>query len=439
MPTSNKSRGRLRATSSNNHSAYVQTPPSSQTPTRPRSGSASSTTSDRSSIGIAKPNPTDSPRRKVVWNSSTSLTQKRSLGVASKPPSGRASTSQPTSGPGKSPSQQTLRQQYEALLGSKNGSDNELREALRKLRRMVLTEGLPNDVETFRSPSDCSLRGRIWKVLLGIYRLSSFEYFNLIERGPSSVYDKIKNDTFRTLATDKNFLSKVDENMLSRVLNAFVWKMEDLPPSRLLNLTYTYVQGMNVLAAPFLYVMPELDAFYTFTAFIQHACPLYVQPALEGVHCGLKLLDRCLQVCDPSLYRYLKSKRLTATVYAFPSVMTFSACTPPLTQLLPLWDFYLSYGIHLNILCIISQIILIRDQIMSHPSPMRLLRTFPDLNAKELVAHTVGLVPRLPEDLYDMLVRHTFDAGIYDVVMGDDGEAGGAGVWMGEGGDVEEI
>lgn len=63
----------------------------------------------------------------------------------------------------------------------------------------------------------------------------------------------------------------------------------DIPRSRLLNLSFSYVQGMNVLAAPFLYVMPELDAFYTFTAFIQHACPLYVQPALEGVHCGLKV------------------------------------------------------------------------------------------------------------------------------------------------------
>lgn len=61
---------------------------------------------------------------------------------------------------------------------------------------------------------------------MGIYRLSSFEYLNLVERGPSKFYDKIKNDTFRTCATDRKFLAKVDEGMLSRVLNAFVWKME---------------------------------------------------------------------------------------------------------------------------------------------------------------------------------------------------------------------
>jgi cell cycle arrest protein BUB2 len=47
--------------------------------------------------------------------------------------------------------------------------------------------------------------------------------------------------------------------------------------------------GMNVLAAPFLYVMPELDAYNAFSTFIHHACPLYVQPALDGVHCGIKV------------------------------------------------------------------------------------------------------------------------------------------------------
>lgn len=47
---------------------------------------------------------------------------------------------------------------------------------------------------------------------------------------------------------------------------------------------------MNVLAAPFLYVMPsELEAFACFTAFIEKKCPLYVQPTLEGVHRGLKV------------------------------------------------------------------------------------------------------------------------------------------------------
>jgi hypothetical protein len=55
-------------------------------------------------------------------------------------------------------------------------------------------------------------------------------------------------------------------------------------------LGFTYVQGMNVLAAPFLYTMPsELEAFFCFSKFIEESCPLYVQPTLEGVHKGLKV------------------------------------------------------------------------------------------------------------------------------------------------------
>ena len=105
-------------------------------------------------------------------------------------------------------------------------------------------------------------------------------------------------------------------------------------------LGFTYVQGMNVLAAPFLYTMPsEIEAFFCFAKFIEEACPLYVQPTLEGVHRGLKvrseginshncliisdnfqLLDRCLEYVDPELYSYLRSKKLSAEIYAFPCV-----------------------------------------------------------------------------------------------------------------------
>lgn len=50
------------------------------------------------------------------------------------------------------------------------------------------------------------------------------------------------------------------------------------------------VQGMNVLAAPFLYTLPsELEAFHCFSRFIELSAPLYVQPTLEGVHRGLRV------------------------------------------------------------------------------------------------------------------------------------------------------
>ena len=39
---------------------------------------------------------------------------------------------------------------------------------------------------------------------------------------------------------------------------------------------------------------------------------------------------------------------------------------------------------------------------------MKVLRTLPDLNAKEILKLTVKLLQKLPEDLYDMLVRHPY-------------------------------
>jgi len=50
------------------------------------------------------------------------------------------------------------------------------------------------------------------------------------------------------------------------------------------------------------------------------------------------------------------------------AVLTFSACTPPLSEVLLLWDFLLAYGVHMNILAIISQLIILRDDILQHSS-----------------------------------------------------------------------
>jgi cell cycle arrest protein BUB2 len=110
-----------------------------------------------------------------------------------------------------------------------------------------------------------------------------------------------------TLATDRGFKERVREDMLVRLLDAFVCRNYGRLPSlccpdfsnttpldrqETQQLGFTYVQGMNVLAAPFLYTMPsELEAFFCFAKFIEQSCPLYVQPTLEGVHRGLKVVS----------------------------------------------------------------------------------------------------------------------------------------------------
>ena len=114
--------------------------------------------------------------------------------------------------------------------------------------------------------------------------------------------------------------------MLVRLLDAFVWRnhgnrdpllfpsilsthyLEDRQESQ--QLGFTYVQGMNVLAAPFLYTMPsELEAFFCFAKFIEESCPLYVQPTLEGVHRGLRVRKHHFDYFDHSSYPLYSAPR----------------------------------------------------------------------------------------------------------------------------------
>jgi cell cycle arrest protein BUB2 len=88
------------------------------------------------------------------------------------------------------------------------------------------------------------------------------------------------------------------------------------------------------------------------------------------------------------------------------AVLTLCAGTPPLQQLLQLWDYLLSFGTHLSILCIVAQLLLIRDELMASPHPMKLLRQFPDLNAKSIIGVATTLVRDLDDALYDDLVHH---------------------------------
>jgi cell cycle arrest protein BUB2 len=157
---------------------------------------------------------------------------------------------------------------------------------------------------------------------------------------------------------------------------------------------------MNVLAAPFLYTMPsEIEAFFCFAKFIEEACPLYVQPTLEGVHRGLKVsllniwkiicvsqiisswigvwnlwtlssMATCVQKIFPLRFMLFlvstisRSEKPVESIIS-PAVLTLCACTPPLDQVLKLWDFLLAFGVHLNVLCVIAQLLLMRDDVMA--------------------------------------------------------------------------
>lgn len=258
------------------------------------------------------------------------------------------------------------------------------------------------------------MRIYVWLVLLNAPPVPTDAYLDLVRQGASPAYAKIRNDTFRTLTTDPLFRRRVTENSLTRVLNAIAWKLQDAHEARVNGwmspptlgvpqsldgtdamMTHSpisagaryargsvtgtegseagdvaghvgYVQGMNVLAAPFLYAArSEAEAFAAFDRFITQECPGYVRGSMEGVHKGLAVVDQILAIVDPRLSNHLLSNNMKAEIYAFASVLTMSACTPPLPEVLTLWDFLFAHGSHLNLLCIIAQLIPMRDQLLS--------------------------------------------------------------------------
>ncbi|KAL8349772.1 hypothetical protein RB598_005233 [Gaeumannomyces tritici] len=354
--------------------------------------------------------------------------------------------------------------------------DGDLAGSIESMRYSILNDGIKSNSEGMSQ-----LRIYLWLIMLDCPVLETDAYLDLIHRGASPAYSKIRNDTFRTLTTDPLFRRRVSEASLIRLLNAVAWKLHDgreedrvrqsagrqsLPHlgdsptragggggvissnssisgsnprggssnnglsvsasspaaknrARALTLTTegsdcsvapesgTYVQGMNVLAAPFLYAArSESEAFVAFHQLLTKELPGYIRGAMDGVHKGLRLVDKVLSIVDEKLSRYLTSKGLTAEIYAFPSVLTLSACTPPLPEVLQLWDFLFAYGPHLNILCIVAQLMLIRSQIMASPSPNKLLRSFPALQAEQIKRLTLFIAKNIPDHVYAEIINH---------------------------------
>ncbi|GIZ43651.1 hypothetical protein CKM354_000686800 [Cercospora kikuchii] len=317
---------------------------------------------------------------------------------------------------------------------------------LEELRRVILLDGIPANSEGMSE-----LRIYVWLILLNAPPLNTDGYLDLVKLGASPAYSKIRNDTFRTLTTDPLFRRRVTENSLTRVLNAVAWKLNDADESRrsgymspptlgvpksldgneahspgsvstrdtlgsVASVTDAseigdsskthigYVQGMNVMAAPFLYAArSEAEAFAAFTRFITNEVPGYVRGSMEGVHKGLALIDQILAIVDPKLASHMASKRMKAEIYAFPSVLTLCACTPPLPEVLQLWDFLFAYGPHLNLLCIVSQLVLARESLLNSASPKP---DFKPLRARQVIDYTVNFVRKIPDDLYEQMLLH---------------------------------
>ncbi|KIV97254.1 hypothetical protein PV10_01025 [Exophiala mesophila] len=280
--------------------------------------------------------------------------------------------------------------------------------ALSLLRHSILTSGV---TATKEGMSD--YRIYLWLTLLNVPPLATQVYLDLVHRSKSPAYEKISNDVFRTLATDTLFKRRVTDASLTRLLNATAWRIHDEqtanPPTPFAQkyTQSTYLQGVNVLSAPLLYASrSEAQAFALSNCLLSDHIPTYISPTMSGVHRGVDLIDQILSHMNPKLSSFLLSKNLPARIYAFPSVLTLCACTPPLPEVLKLWDFLFAFGVHLNVICVVAQLLLLKDKLHDHPSPAKMLRSFPNLDADQVIKMTVYIVKELPEQLYRDVVVH---------------------------------
>jgi len=172
----------------------------------------------------------------------------------------------------------------------------------------------------------------------------------------------------------------------------------------------TYCQGMNSVCSPFLYVMPEVDAFFSFVQFIKTVCPLYWNTDITGAYHGQKLFREILQIVDVELYEYFEKKEFKLEAINLRCILSFNGTTPPIVECLKLWDFFLAFGFHLNILCVVGQVVLMREEIMKSPSPISLLneRAWPSLDAELIKSVCINILRQLDEKLYKQLAEHPF-------------------------------
>jgi cell cycle arrest protein BUB2 len=299
-----------------------------------------------------------------------------------------------------------LRKKYEDLILFGNTHPEHVKENLYKLRKLILLEGLPSESEEEEnartSGSPCSLRGIVWKILMNIKHVNAEKYISLIQQGPSArCYQQIRKDIGRTFMNDLDFAASVPQDKLSRCLNAFANSCLDSPSTSSLG----YIQGMNAICGAFLYVLPEVDAFYCFSALVLEQCYQYLVPSIAGVYEGLSLLSKALEHVDPELYNYLLSKGYKEPLLMH-AVLSLNTGTPPLEQVLHLWDFVFAFGIHMNVVLTLSQLVLMRDTLLAHPSPCSLFRSLPPLDSQLIISLSVQLVRQFPPDLYDKLVAH---------------------------------
>ncbi|KAG0646143.1 GTPase-activating GYP5 [Hyphodiscus hymeniophilus] len=107
-----------------------------------------------------------------------------------------------------------------------------------------------------------------------------------------------------------------------------------------------YAQGMNFLAMPLLFNMPEEEAFCLLVRLMNqyHLRDLFVHD-MPGLHMHLYQFERLLEDFEPALYCHLHRRQVTPHLYATQWFLTLFAYRFPLQLVLRIYDLILSEGL----------------------------------------------------------------------------------------------
>ncbi|RDL40185.1 Ypt of gyp1p [Venustampulla echinocandica] len=107
-----------------------------------------------------------------------------------------------------------------------------------------------------------------------------------------------------------------------------------------------YAQGMNFLAMPLLFNMPEEEAFCLLVRLMNqyHLRDLFIQD-MPGLHMHLYQFERLLEDFEPALYCHLHRRQVTPHLYATQWFLTLFAYRFPLQLVLRIYDLILSEGL----------------------------------------------------------------------------------------------
>ncbi|KAF2219569.1 rab-GTPase-TBC domain-containing protein [Elsinoe ampelina] len=107
-----------------------------------------------------------------------------------------------------------------------------------------------------------------------------------------------------------------------------------------------YAQGMNFIAMPLLFNMPEDEAFTLFVRMMsKYDLRSLFTPEMTGLHLRLYQFERLLEDHEPALYCHLHRRGVSPTLYATQWFLTLFAYRFPLQLVQRIYDLILSEGL----------------------------------------------------------------------------------------------